>query len=219
MRRRPLCRTVFISFLPVVALAQSYVGGDLSSQPGPYGIPANTFADATSATAGNVLYPVVGYNTSIPAGPIVGTSNQVTGWRLTVSTFTNVPLTDANAPEVDKSQFFAATTLSITPPTELSNGYKTSDWRLCAIVFQNGLPSRGTDKPDSSGSCSDLLPDGCISQLQAYSVATSGTDQGCVDLKIPESCKGLLGADNGAAYGEWFLCLSALGNAIGLAGN
>lgn len=202
MRLLPLGAVAIAPAFAVVVVAQSYVGGDLSSEPGPYGIPPSDFADATSTPAGYVTYPIVGYNTSIPAGPVVGTSNQVSGWRLTVSTFANVPLTDADSPSVDKDQYFSATTLSISPPASLSGDYSTDDWRLCAIVFRDGLPSGTGDKPDSSGTCSELLPDGCITDLQAKSVATNGTDAPCVDLKIPKSCKGLLGVDDGVAYGE-----------------
>ncbi|KAL2022140.1 hypothetical protein VTK56DRAFT_5969 [Thermocarpiscus australiensis] len=181
--------------------AQSFVGGDLSNQ-APYGIPAQNFAAAISTPTSNATFAIPGYNTSIPAGAIDGTGTSVDGWSITIGVTGNVPLTGATFNGIDTTQCIDATTLSISPPADIASCNK-NDWRVCAIVFTDGLDGTASGTGTLDSSCSAHLPDDCIDQLQVNSVAgKAGRNGTCEDLDIPEACKGYFAGNGGTAYGE-----------------
>ncbi|KAK0649207.1 hypothetical protein B0T16DRAFT_456638 [Cercophora newfieldiana] len=190
------------------AAAQSFAGGDLSNSPGPYGIPPDQVFDAAQVPNSYLTVPINGYNTSIPAGPAIGTADTLPGWTLAIGVSANVPLAGADAPGVDAHSFMQMTALSVTPPAELDTpDYKEGDWRVCAIVFTGGLlkgvNGTGTGRGTADdGGCGGWLPQGCIGQLQARSVAVAGNASvgGCVGMEVPEVCKGYFGEGKGVAY-------------------
>ncbi|KAL2166990.1 hypothetical protein VTG60DRAFT_1884 [Thermothelomyces hinnuleus] len=191
---------VYISLLvPAYAMAQSFVGGDLSQQ-APYGLPVQDFAAAFSRSSSDATFPIRGYNTSLPAGTGRATERTVDGWTLTIGLAANVPLTNAANAAVDKSLCIDATALSITPPAGVPR-YNSSSWRVCAVVFTDGLRAGESAKPD--GTCSAVLPDDCIRQLQADSVASkAGRTGSCRDLAVPDSCAGHFNGKNGGTAFE-----------------
>jgi len=203
--RRPLGLLPFISFSLGIASAQSFVGGDLSTQRGPYGLPASTLANAAGAPFAYNTFPITGYNTSIPAGSTgaTGSDNAVSGWNLAIGVSADVSLGNANDDAIDTDDFIEVTTLYLAPPAVLGRpAYNRTNWRLCVIVFPGGLSGGGGAKKD--GSCGPLLPEGCISELQARSVTISGTadDGGCADIAVPSSCEGHFSVVEGEVYGE-----------------
>ncbi|KAL2177311.1 Gcd10p family-domain-containing protein [Thermothelomyces heterothallicus CBS 202.75] len=111
---------VYISLLvPAYAMAQSFVGGDLSHQ-APYGLPVQDFAAAFSRSSSDATFPIRGYNTA-----------------------------------------------------------------------------------KSDGTCSAVLPNDCIRQLQADSVASKAGRMGsCRNLAIPDSCVGHFNGKNGGTAFE-----------------
>lgn len=184
----PDMRRAIPRLLPLLiraAAAQTFVGGDLSSQPRPYGVSFQSFANAAVS---NVSFPIAGYNTSQPAGPVVATSSQLPGWAVDIAVSVVVPLPSSDSSSTGGNLYFEATTLSLAPPAGLGAGYDSSNWCVCAIVFTGGLTSGESAVLD--GSCGSLLPSDCISQLQASSVATnaSGEVSGCEDLGVPARC-------------------------------
>lgn len=193
----------YLSLLvPAYAYAQSFVGGDLSSQ-APYGLPAQDFAVAISNPASDATFSITGYNTSIAASSIKATGNTVNGWSLNIGVTANVPLTNSFNNGIDKDLCIDATTLSITPPAGVVH-YNSTSWRVCAIVFTGGLKGGGSTRSD--GSCSAALPDECIRQLQANSVAgKAGRNGGCRDLDIPGPCAGHFNGNGGTGFGEFLL--------------
>ncbi|KAK4154506.1 hypothetical protein C8A00DRAFT_14371 [Chaetomidium leptoderma] len=196
---------VYISLLvPAYALAQSFVGGDLSHQ-APYGVPAQDFAAAIASPAADATFPIPGYNTSLPAGATkaTGNNNTVHGWSLSIGVTANVPLTHSDNTAVNKDLCIDATALSITPPAEVA-GYNSTGWRVCAVVFTGGLKAAaaGGGSTRADGSCAAVLPDDCIQQLQANSVAgrAGRRSGGCRDLDIPAECAGHFVGDGGTGF-------------------
>lgn len=192
----------YLSLLvPAYVHAQAFVGGDLSIQ-APWGLPAANFAAAVSTPSSDATFKITGYNTSLPAGSVKATDDEVNGWSLNIGVTANVPLAGSNLNTVDKSLCIDATALSITPPAGVA-AFNSSGWRVCAIVFTDGLASSSANTR-SDGSCSAALPDDCIRELQANSVAAKEgrTGGGCQDLDIPEGCAGHFGGKHGTAFGE-----------------
>jgi len=190
---------VYISLLvpAYAAIAPSFVGGDLSYQ-APYGLPAQDLAVALSSPASDATFPIIGYNTSVPAGWGQATNRTIDGWSLTIGVAANVPLTNSANAAIDKDLCIDATALSISPPAGVS-GYNNTSWRVCAVVFTGGLKASGSTKAD--GSCAAALPDECIRQLQVNSVASkAGRTGGCRDLTIPDSCAGHFNGNGGTAF-------------------
>ncbi len=185
--------------VPAYGQPLSCVGGDLSNQ-APYGLPAKDFAAAVAAPSSNASFKVTGYDTSLPASAVKATADPIDGWLLDIGVTGNVPLTNANF-AVDKDQCIAATTLAITPPAKVASCNSTA-WRVCAVVFTDGLANGVSTRTD--GSCSTTLPDNCIIQLQENSVSGSaGHGGGCHDLDIPASCAGYFGGQGrGTGFGE-----------------
>ncbi|KAK4445888.1 hypothetical protein QBC34DRAFT_305980 [Podospora aff. communis PSN243] len=178
--------------LPIATSAQSFVGGALSSLPGPYGIPASTVADAFQVPNSYLTVPIHGYNTSIPAGSTVATGSTIDGWTLAIGVSANVPLAGATNATVNTQGYMEMTALSITPPAALDTpSFRTRDWRLCAIVFTGGLLGvNGTAGTARDGGCGEDLPGACIAQLQAMSVAPrgNGSESACGGMEVPELC-------------------------------
>jgi hypothetical protein len=184
-----VCLLLTLSSLGFVSAtsAQSFVGGDLSNQ-APFGLPASDFADATSHTVSNTTFQIVGYNTSIPAGPIDATGSNEAGWSISIGVSADVALASAADGSVDK--------------------FNKSNWRVCAIIFPNGLAAIGgtAEKVQTAGldgSCAPLLPSDCIQQLQINSVnGSTGANGGCTSLSIPSTCAKYFQAGTGTGYGE-----------------
>lgn len=187
--------------VPAYGYSQSFVGGDLSNQ-APYGLPAQDFAAAIAAPSSNASVKITGYNTSLAAGAIKATENPIDGWLLNIGVTANVPLITANNDGVDKNLCIDATSLSITPPAQVAT-YNSSAWRVCAIVFTDGLADGASTKTD--GSCSAALSNECITQLQSNSVAGhAGRGGRCQDLDVPTSCVGhFIGKGHGTGFGEY----------------
>jgi len=197
----------YISLLiPAYVHAQAFVGGDLSIQ-APWGLPAQDFAAAISTPSSDATFKITGYNTSLPAGSARATDDEVNGWSLNIGVTANVPLANSHLNTVDKSLCIDATALSITPPAGVA-AFNSSGWRVCAIVFTDGLAAAaaanaGGGNSGSDGRCSGALTDNCIRQLQANSVADkTGRTGGCRDLDVPEGCAGHFGGTHGTAFGE-----------------
>lgn len=191
---------VYISLLvPAYAMSKSIVGGDLSHR-APYGLPVRDFNAAFSSSSSDATFSIRGYNTSLPAGTAGATESTVDGWKLTIGVAGNVPLTNAANTAVDKKNMcIDATALSITPPAGVLH-YNSSSWRVCAVVFTDGLRAGEDARPD--GTCSAVLPDDCIHQLQTESVATkAGRAETCRDLDLPDSCAGHFKGNAGTAFG------------------
>ncbi len=186
--------------VPAYGYSQSFVGGDLSNQ-APYGLPALDFAAAIATPSSNASVKITGYNTSLAAGAIKATDNPIDGWLLNIGVTANVPLTTANNNGVDKNLCIDATSLSIIPPAQVAT-YNSSAWRVCAIVFTDGIADGANTKAD--GSCSAALPNECITQLQSNSVAgRAGRGRGCQDVDVPTSCVGrFIGKGHGTGFGE-----------------
>jgi len=193
----------YLSLLvPAYAKAQSFVGGDLSRQ-APYGLPAQDFAAAFSSPISDTTFPIRGYNTSLPASADPATDHTVDGWSLTIGIAANVPLASSANAAVDKSLCTDATALSISPPAGVQR-YNNTGWRVCAVVFTGGLKAVGEDTK-TDGTCSAVLPDDCIRQLQVNSVASkAGRAGGCQNLALPDSCAGHLNGNAGTAFGQFF---------------
>lgn len=193
----------YLSLLvPAYAYAQSFVGGDLSTQ-APYGLPAQDFAVAISNPASDATFSITGYNTSLAAGSVKATENTIDGWSLNIGVTANVPLTNSFNNAINKDLCIDATTLSITPPAGVAH-FNSTSWRVCAVVFTGGLKAGGSTRSD--GSCSAALPDECIRQLQANSGAgKAGRNGGCRDLDIPGPCAGHFNGNAGTGFGE-FAC-------------
>lgn len=217
---------------PPLTLAQSFAGGDLSSSPGPYGIPAHQLFEAAQVPNSYLAVPINGYNTSIPAGSTIGTGSTLAGWTLAIGVSANVPLASASDDGVDKKGFMEVTALSLQAPADLDTpDYKTKDWRVCAVVFVGGLVGgkNGTGNgKKGDGGCGGWLPEKCIGELQVMSVAVpgngtgghggsgsqgpggsqGGSQGGCVGMEVPGPCKGYL-QEEGVGYGEVLsvLCL------------
>jgi hypothetical protein len=196
---------VYLALL-VPSYAQSYVGGDLSSQ-APYGVPPQVFSSAISSPVADASFPIRGYNTSIPPGGTDGTGSHIQGWSINVGVAENVPLTDSDYAGIDRdNKCIDAATLSITPPADIAT-CDEDGWRVCAVVFADGLGSAVAKdvQAKSDGSCSSLLPDDCIRKLQADGVAkgAKAKGSGCADLKIPDECASYFSGKDGTAYSEF----------------
>ncbi|KAK3689204.1 hypothetical protein B0T22DRAFT_427408 [Podospora appendiculata] len=186
--------------------AQSFVGGDLSTQ-APFNLAPATFTAATANATSNATFAITGYNTSLPVGPVDGTGTALPGWSLSISVAADVPLSSSGNTSIDKTRFTEATTLSLVPPDgdRAQTSYNTSSWRVCAIVFTGGLDDAATDAAaDLDGGCGALLPDDCIQQLQVNSVAANTSRNGeCEDLQVPDICGGYFGDGAvGSAYAD-----------------
>jgi hypothetical protein len=192
----------YLSLLvPAYAYAQSFVGGDLSTQ-APYGLPAQDFAVAISSPASDATFSITGYNTSLAASSVKATENTINSWSLNIGVTANVPLTNSFNNAINKDLCIDATTLSITPPAGVAH-YNSTSWRVYAIVFTSGLKAGGSTRSD--GSCSAALPDKCIRQLQANSVAgKAGRNGGCRDMDIPGPCAGHFNGGAGTGFGKLF---------------
>ncbi len=196
---------VYLTLLvPTYAFAQSFVGGDLSAQ-APYGLPAQEFAAAAaSSVASNNTFPITGYNTSLPAGTAGATESDVDGWSLNIRVLANVPLANTTRATINKNLYMDATVLTISPPPAVAD-FNSSAWRVCAIVFTGGLRAGGATHAD--GSCTGVLAEDCIDQLQANSLANgAGRTGGCRDLDVPTNCGVHFNGLTGTGYGE---CLSS----------
>ncbi|KAK4112404.1 hypothetical protein N656DRAFT_845193 [Canariomyces notabilis] len=199
-----LRQTIVYLALLVPSYAQSYVGGDLSSQ-APYGVPPQVFSSAISSPVADASFPIRGYNTSIPPGGTDGTGSHIHGWSINVGVAENVPLTDSDYAGIDRdNKCIDAATLSITPPADITT-CDEDGWRVCAVVFADGLGGSAVNKDvqaKSDGSCSSLLPDDCIRKLQADGVAkgAKAKGSGCADLKIPDECASYFSGEDGTAY-------------------
>ncbi|KAK4032440.1 hypothetical protein C8A01DRAFT_20484 [Parachaetomium inaequale] len=218
----------YLSLLvPAYAIAQSFVGGDLSSQ-APWGLPPQDFVAAIAAPSSNATFPITGYNTSVPAGGAgraTGDADAVAGWSLTIGVTAGIPLThSASALAADRDLCIDATALSVTPPAEIvteAGGYNRTGWRVCAVVFTGGLKagaSSGVRAAD--GSCGGVLPDACIRQLEANSVAgKAGRTGGCRDLDVPVDCRGHFNGGGGTGFGEFLFLMeiTPIGNTSALA--
>ncbi|KAK3987375.1 hypothetical protein QBC44DRAFT_121561 [Cladorrhinum sp. PSN332] len=203
MSLRP-CSAFFFLLLPSLSLSQSFITGTPLLS-GPYGIDPSAFLDTTTHTGTNISFPIKGYNTSIPAGPVSGTGNSIPGWSLNIAITPDVSLSGSDSQ--DASKFFEATTLSITPPSRNQAAglgrFNGSDWRVCALVFTAGLGGAETEKAKQQGAgkgdCSELLPSDCINQLQVNSVTNvaerGGGCQG--EIKIPSVCNDHFGGRGG----------------------
>ncbi|KAK3317435.1 hypothetical protein B0T19DRAFT_291854 [Cercophora scortea] len=198
------------TFLPLLLLTQttqttaqsdsgSFVGGDLTTQ-APFNLSPSVFTALTTNATSNATFPITGYNTSLPAGPVDGTGTAQSGWSLSISVAADVPLSSSDDASLDKGSFTDATTLSLVRPERV--GYNTSSWRVCAIVFTGGLEDAATDVGKVDGGCTALLPDDCIQQLQVNSVAGNTSRNGeCEDLQVPDICGGYFGDGAvGSAY-------------------
>jgi hypothetical protein len=193
--------------LPLPTFAQSFTGGDLSSLLGPYGIPSSTVADAFQVPNSYLTVPIHGYNTSIPAGSAAATGSTLDGWTLAIGVSANVPLAGATDTSVNTHGYMEMTALSITPPAELDTpSFKTTDWRVCAVVFTGGLAGVNGTAGTGDGGCGAYLPGACIAQLQARSAAPRGnwSESACGGMEVPEACRGhFAGEGDGVGCGEF----------------
>ena len=224
LRSHPL-PLFLLSLLSPLTIAQSFTGGDLSSLPGPYGIPPSTLLEAADAPISYLAVPITGYNTSLPAGSTTatGSGNSLPGWMLAIAVSADIPLVGATDKGINRKDFMEGTALSVTPPAEMEEPtWRRGDWRVCAVVFTGGLiggngdggngtgagTGTGGNATERNGQCGRWISQGCIQRLQAGSVTAkgngtgTGTGGGCVDLEIPEVCQGYLGEGKGVAYGE-----------------
>ncbi|KAK0611899.1 hypothetical protein B0T14DRAFT_338197 [Immersiella caudata] len=204
MHHHNLLSLFFIFSLPLLTSAQSFTGGDLSSLPGPYGIPTSTVADASQVPNSYLAVSIHGYNTSIPAGSTIATGSTLSGWTLAIGVSANVPLAGASDQKINRNEdkYIEMTALSITPPADLDTpSWRKRDWRVCAIVFTGGLANATAGSGD--GECGAYLPGPCIAQLQARSVAPrgNGSEGGCAGMEVPETCGGYIAGDgSGVGY-------------------
>ncbi|KAK0625035.1 hypothetical protein B0T17DRAFT_460106, partial [Bombardia bombarda] len=151
-------------------------------------------------------FPVVGYNTSIPADATDATGHNITGWSLSIAVVADVPLTNSSS----NDGYVEATTLSLVQPAGIGgSGFSNDSWHVCGIVFGGGLEGdreTGDRVVQDDGGCGRFLSDACIQQLQADSLAGEGSRKGeCVDLKVPDICEGQEGGlkgGSGGAYGH-----------------
>lgn len=189
---------VYLTLLvPAYAFAQSFVGGDLAAQ-APYGLPAHEFAAAAADPASNTTFPITGYNTSLSADAADDAS--VDGWSLNIRVLANVPLANSSRAAINKALYMDATAMSIAPPAGVA-GFNASAWRVCAIVFTGGLRAGGATHAD--GSCTGVLAEDCIDQMQANSLANNaGRTSGCRDLEVPTNCGVHFNGLTGTGYGE-----------------
>ncbi|KAJ4397416.1 hypothetical protein N0V93_001643 [Gnomoniopsis smithogilvyi] len=133
---------------------------------------------------------MTGYNVSADAGP-----SAAPGWTLTVDITTDVSLLNAaNRSNLD----IEATTLSIEPP----QGKVTLDssWKICAVVF-TGLANDTSPSTTIDGTCSNVLPSGCIQGIESGS---SGMDDSgnCTTYTLPSACTSYFpaGSVNNSAF-------------------
>ena len=200
--------------------AQSFVGGDLS-RTAPFSIPAADFLAAVAHAPSNKTVAINGYNTSAPAGASDATGNSNPGWRLSIGVTADVSLRDSNDENVDKGRFVEATTIGLVPPSQDGEGqgdegvkYSADDWRVCAIVFTQGLgasqlKTASDGETEMDGGCGGLLESKCIQALQVDAVnfgngTSSGRGGRCESLTVPDECGGAFVGLNGVAYGEFF---------------
>jgi hypothetical protein len=163
--------------VPAYATAQSFVGGDLSSQ-APWGLPPQDFAAAIAAPpSSSATFPITGYNTSIPGGDRGTTDAVVAGWSMTIGVTAGIPLRNSTYAAVDRDRCIDVTALWVTPPAEIvaaeAGGYDRTGWRVCAVVFTGGLKAAASSSGvrAAEGSCRGVLPEACIRQLEANSVS------------------------------------------------
>lgn len=187
----------------------SAVAGDLSALAGPYGIPSDKFASATSSADASGAFSITGYNVSADTGnsPVA-----VAGWTLTARVTTDVSLADSDDSSVgDKSQKTEATTLSLEAPDDMTMG---DQWRLCVVVYP-GTASAVANSTSVDGTCNGVLSTECIQALTASAGGSGDTgldnSGNCTNFELPSRCTDAFpdGSGNLSAISEFILFLSA----------
>lgn len=221
-RQRNQPHTLLLAALLSTAVsAQSFVGGELSGQ-APFSLPPSIFSDLTTNPNSDVEFPITGYDVSAAASSSDATGTTINGWSLDVHLTADVPLSRSDDSSINKDQFFQATKMSLIPPNGGMAGFDEKNWMVCGIVFTGGLKQEGVSGAvGSQGSCSSLLPDDCIQQIQVNGVSArnqtagdtiaSGGSGRCQDLELPNVCSDyFLNAGGGSAFGMSFVAPPSL---------
>lgn len=165
----------------------SAVAGDLSSVPGPYGIPADKFASATQHADASAAFNITGYNVSADAG--TNSPVAVSGWTLTARVTTDVALSDANDSSL-ASQKTEATTLYLEAPGNMGAAMG-AQWRLCAVVYP-GTASAVANSTSVDGTCNGVLSAECLQALTASAGGSEDTgldnSGNCTNFALPSRC-------------------------------
>ncbi len=189
--------TALLVLLADVTAAQAQAAGDLT-RAAPYGIPPKIFIASTAHPVRQSAVLIPGYNVSAPqsSSAASGDGSAAAGWQLGVAVASNVPLTDATAPDTNTAQAIDATTLWLQPPASV-DALDAASWRLCATVFPSvNMTAAGRLQEDNgpgyqnSGDCGPWLTDQCTAALNEAALAfgTSAVDGACANLTVPPTC-------------------------------
>ncbi|KAB5586241.1 hypothetical protein GE09DRAFT_1210814 [Coniochaeta sp. 2T2.1] len=170
--------------LPQTLAAPSWTTGNVIANP-PFHISP---ADFTSS-----IRRIPGYDVSLPPSGITpnsSISNSNSFWFLDAWLATNVPLSSATEPGVDKDKYTQITAIGLQGNE--SQTWDEKGWRVCATVFVGGVPGTVGKGFNPSPSCGGILPDGCVQGLHNFAGANGFDEEGrCRDVGWPAGCSAI----------------------------
>ncbi|KAK0642932.1 hypothetical protein B0T16DRAFT_459133 [Cercophora newfieldiana] len=181
-RRLGLLAVGFISHLQGAEASpfsqQLFIGGS----DGPYGYSAADFRQA-------ILRPLTGDAEIAPDIEIKSSDGPISGWKLGVHAFDNVPIPAGNPDSNGGTKVFDTATIHLSPRDSAQRD-ELRDWSLCSAVWTMGLSeaalaaAKASDTGNSVGSCGGMLPDDCIAEM----VAGFNSAGFCQNQTMPRSC-------------------------------
>jgi hypothetical protein len=198
--RHQTIRVAFPAAIGILSLASglegskfegTYGGGDAF---GPFGVPDSRYNELLDAPNATSQYPLSGRNISAPypgSGPI-------DGWSWTVSVVADIPVSLSNSTTVDSypsNYTFTGSRVVLQAPTGPAAAAHES-WFVCVVNWDIDLSKYPSKLRTDDGSCSSVLSDQCIrdieaSALEKYSLGLGGANPcKCPSVEEIASCGG-----------------------------
>ncbi|KAB5582324.1 hypothetical protein GE09DRAFT_1277757 [Coniochaeta sp. 2T2.1] len=187
--------------LPQILAAPSWTTGNVTANP-PFQISPSQF-NSSIRGASVVAGRIPGYDVSLPPSAITpnsssstnSNSNSNTFWFLDAWLATNVPLSSAAEPGVDKDKYTQITAIGLQGNE--SQMWDERGWRVCATMFLGGVPGTMGKGFNPSPSCGGILPDECVQGLHDFAGANGFDEEG----RWAEINSTILPSGNFFAYG------------------
>jgi hypothetical protein len=180
---------------------------------GPYGMALSRYNEILNAPNATGQYNIPGPDISAPypgSGP-------ADGWSLTVSVVADIAMSESNSTTVDPypNQTFTGSRVVLQTPTGPSSVAHES-WFLCVINWDIGLEKYPSKLREDDGSCSSVLSEQCIRDVEARTLEVYRqkfgpfTPCGCPSLSEIPSCAGEQATALSSGGGCMARCESAL---------
>ena len=160
---------------------------------GPWGVPDATYNKLMDTPNATSKYPLPAPDTSVPY-PASGPAD---GWSLAVSVVADIAMSESKSTTVDghENQTFTGSRVVLQAPAG-SDAAVDESWFVCAIHWDLDLDNYPAKLRGDDGTCSSVLSEQCIRDVEARSIEQYSSDYGslspcpCPTISDIPSCQG-----------------------------